>query len=243
MKCQRMPFRSALCVTWLGLSPKAKSVHAGLITFIERSAGCRHLAQSRLAGTVACQAKLLPHHVYDRLAASSRPFARIDLDREFDQASPNTPPGSYRRDEARGRWVPSLIIPLQALGSCGRNQHLKFRQQPPYRLYRHLSLQRDLSRKTWSKPNVRLGLFERRSGCHVNDLPRNRLSASYGRRRLACRAAKRCPRSFTGAGHDAHSRPSSSLLWNGWIGSTTGGSWSPLETFRRPKSRNATTLC
>ena len=52
----------------------------------------------------------------------------------------------------------------------------------------------DLTPKTWSRPNVRLGLFERRSGCHVNDIPRNRLSASYGRRRLACRAAKRCPR-------------------------------------------------
>ena len=26
------------------------------------------------------------------------------------------------------------------------------------------------------------------------------------------------PRSFTGAGHGAHSRPSSSLLWNGSIG-------------------------
>ena len=52
----------------------------------------------------------------------------------------------------------------------------------------------DLTPKTWSRPNVRLGLFERRSGCHVNDIPRNRLSASYGRRRLACRAAKRCLR-------------------------------------------------
>ena len=31
------------------------------------------------------------------------------------------------------------------------------------------------------------------------------------------------PRSFTGAGRGAHSRPSSSLLWNGSIGSTTGG--------------------
>ena len=30
------------------------------------------------------------------------------------------------------------------------------------------------------------------------------------------------PRSFTGAGCGARSRPSSSLLWNGWIGSTTG---------------------
>ena len=28
------------------------------------------------------------------------------------------------------------------------------------------------------------------------------------------------PRSFTGAGHGARSRPSRSLLWNGWIGST-----------------------
>ena len=30
-------------------------------------------------------------------------------------------------------------------------------------------------------------------------------------------------------GRGAHSRPSSSLLWNGSIGSTTGGSWSPSE--------------
>ena len=51
------------------------------------------------------------------------------------------------------------------------------------------------------------------------------------------------PRSFTGAGRGAHSRPSSSLLWNGSIGSTTGGSWSPSETSRRPKPRNATTPC
>ena len=51
------------------------------------------------------------------------------------------------------------------------------------------------------------------------------------------------PRSFTGAGRSAHSRPSSSPLWNGWIGSTTGGSWSPSETSRRPKPRNATTPC
>ena len=49
------------------------------------------------------------------------------------------------------------------------------------------------------------------------------------------------PRSFTGAGRGAHSRPSSSLLWNGSIGSTTGGSWSPSETSRRPKPRNGTT--
>ena len=41
----------------------------------------------------------------------------------------------------------------------------------------------------------------------------------------------------------AHSRPSSSLLWNGSIGSTTGASWSPSETSRRPKPRNATTPC
>ena len=51
------------------------------------------------------------------------------------------------------------------------------------------------------------------------------------------------PRSFTGAGRGARSRPSSSLLWNGSIGSTTGGSWSPSETSRRPKPRNATTPC
>ena len=51
------------------------------------------------------------------------------------------------------------------------------------------------------------------------------------------------PRSFTGAGRGAHSGPSSSLLWNGWIGPITGGSWSPSETSRRPKPRNATTPC
>ena len=42
---------------------------------------------------------------------------------------------------------------------------------------------------------------------------------------------------------DPQPRPSSSLLWNGWIGSTTGGSWSPLETPHWLKSRNATTPC
>jgi transposase InsO family protein len=31
--------------------------------------------------------------------------------------------------------------------------------------------------------------------------------------------------------------------WNGWTGSTTGGSWSPSATSRRPKPRNATTPC
>ena len=50
-------------------------------------------------------------------------------------------------------------------------------------------------------------------------------------------------RLFTGARRGARSRPSSSLLWNGSIGSTTGGSWSPSETSRRPKPRNATTQC
>ena len=51
------------------------------------------------------------------------------------------------------------------------------------------------------------------------------------------------PRSFTGAGRGARSRPSSSLLWNGSIGSTTGGSWSQSEISPRPKPRNATTTC
>ena len=37
--------------------------------------------------------------------------------------------------------------------------------------------------------------------------------------------------------------PPLTLLWNGSIGSTTGGSWSPSETSRRPKPRNATTPC
>ena len=37
------------------------------------------------------------------------------------------------------------------------------------------------------------------------------------------------------------SRRSSSPPSNGWIGSTTGGSWSPSATFRRPKPRSATT--
>src|SRR5215468_8107103 len=37
------------------------------------------------------------------------------------------------------------------------------------------------------------------------------------------------------------SRRSSSPPSNGWIGSTTGGSWSPSATSRRPKPRRATT--
>ena len=36
--------------------------------------------------------------------------------------------------------------------------------------------------------------------------------------------------------------PAPNRLW-GSIGSTTGGSWSPSETSRRPKPRNATTPC
>jgi putative transposase len=39
------------------------------------------------------------------------------------------------------------------------------------------------------------------------------------------------------------SRLSSSQLWNGWTGSTIAGCWSPSETFRRQKPRNATTPC
>jgi hypothetical protein len=34
---------------------------------------------------------------------------------------------------------------------------------------------------------------------------------------------------------------SSSRRWNGWTGSTTGGSWSPSATSRRPKPRNDAT--
>src|SRR5215813_4564411 len=37
--------------------------------------------------------------------------------------------------------------------------------------------------------------------------------------------------------------PSSSRRWNGWTGSTIGGSWSRSATSRRPKPRNATTPC
>ena len=42
---------------------------------------------------------------------------------------------------------------------------------------------------------------------------------------------------------NAASRPSSSRPWNGSIGSTTEGSWSPSATFRRPRPKNATTPC
>ena len=31
--------------------------------------------------------------------------------------------------------------------------------------------------------------------------------------------------------------------WNGWTGLTTGGSWCPSATSRRPKPRNVTTPC
>ena len=55
----------------------------------------------------------------------------------------------------------------------------------------------DLTPETWSRLNVRLGLFERRSGCHVNDIPRNRSSASCVRPKSAFRVAgstfKDCP--------------------------------------------------
>src|ERR1022692_924526 len=46
-----------------------------------------------------------------------------------------------------------------------------------------------------------------------------------------------------GVDHGAASRPSSSRPWNGWPGSTTGGSWSLSATSRRPKPSNATTPC
>ena len=48
------------------------------------------------------------------------------------------------------------------------------------------------------------------------------------------------PKSSIGADRGDRSRRSSSLPSNGWIGSTTGGSWSPSATFRRPKPRSAT---
>jgi putative transposase len=49
------------------------------------------------------------------------------------------------------------------------------------------------------------------------------------------------PRSSTGADRGAPSRPSSSPRWNGWTGSTTGGSWSRSETSRPLKPRNCFT--
>src|SRR5262245_6538753 len=51
------------------------------------------------------------------------------------------------------------------------------------------------------------------------------------------------PRSSIGADHGGHWKPSSSRRWNGWTGSTIGGSWSRSATSRRPKPRNATTPC
>ena len=51
------------------------------------------------------------------------------------------------------------------------------------------------------------------------------------------------PRSSIGADRGGRSKPSSSRRWNGWTGSTTGGSWSPSATSRRPKPSNATTPC
>ena len=49
------------------------------------------------------------------------------------------------------------------------------------------------------------------------------------------------PKSSTGVDRGDRSRRSSSPPSNGWIGSTTGGSWSPSATSRRPKPRSATT--
>ena len=48
------------------------------------------------------------------------------------------------------------------------------------------------------------------------------------------------PKSSTGVDRGDRSRRSSSPPSNGWIGSTTGGSWSPSATSRRPKPRSAT---
>src|SRR4051794_25469715 len=50
-------------------------------------------------------------------------------------------------------------------------------------------------------------------------------------------------RSSIDVGRGGRSKPSSSRRWNGWTGSTTGGSWSPSATYRRPKLRSATTPC
>jgi len=49
------------------------------------------------------------------------------------------------------------------------------------------------------------------------------------------------PKSSNGVDRGDRSRRSSSPPSNGWIGSTTGGSWSPSATSRRPKPRSATT--
>ena len=49
------------------------------------------------------------------------------------------------------------------------------------------------------------------------------------------------PRSSIDGDRGGRSKPSSSQRWNGWTGSTTGGSWSPSATSRQPKPSNATT--
>ena len=49
------------------------------------------------------------------------------------------------------------------------------------------------------------------------------------------------PRSSIDGDRGGRSKPSSSQRWNGWTGSTTGGSWSPSEISRQPKPSNATT--
>jgi len=51
------------------------------------------------------------------------------------------------------------------------------------------------------------------------------------------------PRSFTGEDHGDPLKPSNTPRWNGSTGSTTGACWSPSETYRPPKPRNATTPC
>src|ERR1700676_2707181 len=49
------------------------------------------------------------------------------------------------------------------------------------------------------------------------------------------------PRSSFGAGRGGRSTPSSSRPWNGSIGSTIAGCWSPSATSRRPRPRSTTT--
>ena len=49
------------------------------------------------------------------------------------------------------------------------------------------------------------------------------------------------PKLSIDAGRGATSKRSSSPHWNGWIGSTIAGGWSPLATSRQPRPRNATT--
>lgn len=69
------------------------------------------------------------------------------------------------------------------------------------------------------------------------------VGGSYDNALVKRSTASAKPRSSIGGDRSAASKPSSSRHWNGSIGSIIAGCWSRSATSRRPKPRNASTLC